>query len=67
MNYVAVQKDAEALYDGLRSHPREKRRAAQTSFILAELSWATLLPNRFWATVMALCRLTAQGAFMPSS
>jgi len=29
------------------SHPREKRRAAHTSFIRPELSWATRFPRRF--------------------
>jgi len=49
------------------SQPREKRRAAHTSFIRAELSWATRFPRRCCDTVTALCRFTAHGDFMPSS
>src|SRR5208337_1351964 len=49
------------------SHPKEKRRAAHTSFMRAELSWATRFPRRCCDTVTALCRFTAHGDFMPSS
>ncbi len=38
-----------------------------TSFIRAELSWATRCPTRCSDTVTALCRFTAHGDFMPSS
>ena len=43
---------------------REKRRAAHTSFIRAELSWATRFPRRCCDTVTALCGFTAHGDFM---
>lgn len=49
------------------SQPREKRRAAHTSFIRAGLSWATRFPKRCCDTVTALWRFTAQVDFMPSS
>src|ERR1017187_3296711 len=49
------------------SQPREKSRAAHTSFMRAELSWATRFPRRCCDTVRALCRFTAHGAFIPSS
>jgi hypothetical protein len=52
---------------GCTSQPKEKRRAAQISFIRGGLNCATRFPKRFWETVTALCRLTAQGALMPSS
>ena len=48
-------------------HPNENRRAAHTSFILAELSCATRFPRRCCDTVTALCRFTAHGLFIPSS
>src|SRR5258708_7729176 len=35
--------------------------AAHTSFIRAELSWATRFPRRGCDTVTALCRFTARG------
>src|SRR5260370_34676148 len=49
------------------SQPREKRRAAHTSFIRGELSWATRFPRRCCDTVTALCRFTAHVDFIPSS
>src|SRR5271169_3809161 len=52
---------------GFESHPKENRRAAHTSFIRAELSWATRFPRRCCDTVTALCRFTAHGDSMPSS
>ena len=49
------------------SQPKEKRGAAHTLFIRAELSWATRFPGRCCDTVTTLCRFTAHGDFMPSS
>ena len=49
------------------SQPREKCKAAQISFIRAELSCVTRLPNRCCETVTAWCRFTAQADFIPSS
>ena len=54
-------------YGRSRSHPTVKRKAAQISFIRAELSCATHLPNRSRDTVTALWRFTAHAAFMPLS
>jgi hypothetical protein len=45
------------------SHPNENRRAAHTSFIRAELSWATRFPRRCCDTVTALCRFPAHEDF----
>lgn len=41
-------------YDLLMSHPKAKRSAARTSFILDELSWANRLLRRFCDTVTEL-------------
>jgi hypothetical protein len=49
------------------SQPSEKRNAVQISPIRKELNRATRFPKRCWEMVIALCRFTAQGAFMPSS
>src|ERR1700692_1818337 len=49
------------------SQPRENHRAAHTSFIRAEVSWATRFPRRCCDTVTAWCRFTAHGPFIPSS
>src|ERR1017187_6002656 len=48
-------------------HPSEKPRAAQTSCIRSALKPATRRPSRAWATVTALCKLTAQRPFIPSA
>src|SRR5450759_1173317 len=50
-----------------QEHPSENRRAEQTSCIRSSLKLATRRSNRALATVTALCRLTAQRPFIPSS
>ncbi len=49
------------------SQPREKRNAAQISFIRTELSCVTRLPNHCCETVTAWWRFTAQEVIPSSS
>jgi len=49
------------------SQPKENRKATQISPIRVAPSLPTRFPRRCCDTVTALCKLTAQGAFMPSS